>query len=126
MKEAIITSKTAKLAKEKNFTCNPNDCGWSYLEEHGMAMQYDEKTCVLRPTQSLLKKWLREIYSINIEISNEYAISDDFEGYSISIAYKNPIVFISHWEIVKNKQTFKTYEEALEEGLYQALKLIKN
>ena len=56
MEEQIIKIETAKLAKEKGFTCQSDDCYWSYLNPNGMATQYDEKSCVLVSTQSLLQK----------------------------------------------------------------------
>jgi len=68
MKDQLIKFETAKLAKEKGFLCDLADCQWSYLNENGMSMQYDEKSCVLRPTQSLLQRFIREQRGVHIEI----------------------------------------------------------
>lgn len=79
------------------------------------------------PTQSLLQKWLREKYEIYIEVE----ITDNtkyFHFKYILITSKdrdyNDLDMIDsakrHW----NDDRFKTYEEALEKGLQEALKLI--
>ena len=69
------------------------------------------------PTQSLLAKWLREEY--NIHVISQIGNLDYIKTYHYELRY-----------IDKNKFTckvngnFKTYEEALEIGLQEALKLI--
>ena len=101
MKEELITFDTAKIAKEK---------GFDLIARHQL------------PTQSLLQRWLREEHNLHIELETD--LYDDmktvcFRGYAIValVNFKNPhsISF----------KVFKTYEEALEAGLYQALLLIK-
>lgn len=106
MKETLVSFKTAELAEEKGFNED-------YLVDPKM---------VLRPTQSLLQKYLREKYSIFIEIRHCFK---DLTKYTFHV--------YTTWEeyMEKLKKAFKnempicnTYEEALEEGLYEALKLI--
>lgn len=86
------------------------------------------------PTQSLLQKWLRDVHKINLYIS--YEVIDDSE-----VAYVwNIIIDIPEgtgrkkdsWDFIKRISSFsekymmwyKNYEEALEAGLQEALKLI--
>lgn len=105
MNENLISFETANLAKEKN--CNLN-IGRVYCGNE----EWDE----VYPTQSLLQKWLREEHNIKVE-SLFNTLSND---YYINIVYnENNILrrFIG---------TYKTYEQALEVGLYEALKLIPN
>lgn len=150
MKDQLITIETAKLAKEKEFgmgkndyimlhtfydlkgvleqeitgscrekhTNSPNHLGALTLSDvecviNGMDNSLDE--FILAPTQSLLKKWLREEHSISIKIDDYITNSKVRFDYSITELGSqddNPIgIFIE-------------YEDALEEGLYEALKLI--
>tara|TARA_R110002012_G_C11328222_1_gene576686 strand:- start:196 stop:495 length:300 start_codon:yes stop_codon:yes gene_type:complete len=99
MKEQLISFETAKLAKEKGFNW-PCLCyrqksavigdetilevmeGEKYYDWNS----YPQVPFYSMPTQSLLQKWLREVYNVHIQI----------------------------------------YEEALEKGLFEALKLINN
>lgn len=136
LKEKLISFETAVLAKEKGFR---NACDWSvnkdneYIfmpdllypnnseftynpEEDPEVIEWEDmmKTLVLAPTQSLLQKWLRKIYSIHITITS---ISQESWQY--------------HIQKPKDKlgdnynEDFEDYEEALEDGLLAALKLIK-
>lgn len=65
-----------------------------------------------------IQKWLRDIYKISVEVTSSWWDSDKIEWeYNI---YKKSLSDDSPCSL----PIFKTYEEALEEGLYQALKLI--
>jgi len=128
MKEQLISFETAKLAKEKGYPQNEfNKVYWEGEQEDtpfSKALYYkkliedgnlEQETLTqmkiyVAPTQSLLQKWLREVYNIDIVIHH---INDDkFE----SFIYKN----IKHKKICYGV----TYEEVLEKGLHEALKLI--
>ena len=65
------------------------------------------------PTQNLLQKWIREIHKIDI-IVNVTSLTNEYWGHIPG--------FIATEIKTKN---FNTYEQALEETLFQALKLIK-
>jgi len=67
-------------------------------------------------TQSLLQRWLRERYGLHIHL----LFIDNVLGYQSIITNT-----ISNIELFKSKLYFP-YEQALEDGLYKALKLIKN
>jgi hypothetical protein len=115
MKDELVTKETALLAKEKGFDCRNEDSYWSYLNENSTAMCYHEKTCVLHPTQSLLQRWLREVHNIIVFVApfKDHAadVNDPLEwNYAI---YGKSI-----------GRDLKSYEEALEKGLQEALKLI--
>jgi hypothetical protein len=75
---------------------------------------------LLRPTQSQLAKWLREVYAIHIEVKLD-VISGVKYGFTIKV--------VSDGKVITNTLAYyekKPYEEALEKGLEQALKLIEN
>ncbi len=150
MHEQLISFETAKLAKEKEFN---EYCKYFYTEESGLCViddfdgdiltmlnddltiketHYDcngyfwyneledgtfehyEPVKYIAPTQSLLQKWLREEYKIDIVIGSNYI------GYNIILWNRN-----TNKNIKIEQNLFQYYEEALEQGLQEALKLIK-
>ena len=125
MEDTRITFETAKLAKEKRFPQEPNRRKVPYYNYKGefngdvtdFLRKYlrEEDTSdvesVSAPTQSLLAKWLREEHNIHL------------------IAYKNINIDGYDWcfittDGITNINSYKTYEEAYEIGLQEALKLI--
>ena len=127
MEDTRITFETAKLAKEKGFPQEPNRRKVPYYNYKGefngdvtdFLRKYlrEEDTSdvesVSAPTQSLLAKWLREKHNIHL------------------IAYKNINIDGYDWcyittDGITNINSYKTYEEAYEIGLQEALKLIDN
>ena len=126
MEDTLITYGTAKLAKEKGFPQEPNKLKIPYYNYKGefkgdvkdWLRKYLRKEdtsdveSVSAPTQSLLAKWLREEHNIHL------------------IAYKNINIDGYDWcfittDGITNINSYKTYEEAYEIGLQEALKLIK-
>ena len=103
MKDQLISFKTASLAKEKGFQI--------------MTINY---AYVKMPTQSLLQKWLREEHNIHILVA-----ATGFKDGSGSIPNRYDVMYFK--DICKNTfdSIHETYEEALEEGLQQALILLK-
>ena len=125
MEDTLITFETAKLAKEKGFPQEPNKLKIPYYNYKGefkgdvkdWLRKYlrNEDTSdvesVSAPTQSQLAKWLREKHNIHL------------------IAYKNINIDGYDWcyittDGITNINSYKTYEEAYEIGLQEALKLI--
>jgi hypothetical protein len=125
MKEQLISFETAKLAKDKGFKINTRK-GYIYRfkehesEDYVGSLTHDPLTCDIgAPTQSLLQKWLREKYNIDIIIMRD-GISDD----GITMKYY-PWIFTEK-NSIDWKGIFKdTYEKTLEKGLQEALKLIE-
>ena len=146
MEDTRVTFETAKLAKERGFDINGQDVfdlknnnkiinfkdlavqefikdvetgyrdkALNYLKENINRTDdnSDEEYYLLAPTQSLLAKWLREKHNIHL------------------IAYKNINIDGYDWcyittDGITNINSYKTYEEAYEIGLQEALKLIDN
>ena len=100
MEDTLINFETAKLAKEKGFD-------FIYIIDN-------ELTNHSLITQSLLQKWLREVHNIHITVTS---ISQESWQY--------------HIQKPKDKlgdnynEDYENYEEALEDGLQESLKLIK-
>lgn len=125
MKEELITFETAKLAKEKGFNIPSNFYYGALGKLHKSRQKLGQKSLkgsldsCLTTTQSLIQKWLREkhnihvipIWCIDVYSCELYDMRESIKG-----CQKN--VFGVQWK------DNCTYEEALEKGLYQALKLI--
>lgn len=124
MKEELITFETAKTAKQKGFS-------WHCEKHYNHEYSYDEPAIFMddlspedlepfeysAPTQSLLQKWLRESKNIIL------CIVDDFDKY---LGYSRGFVFTINGRLHYNSgDCFEEYEQALEEGLQEALKLIQ-
>ena len=73
------------------------------------------------PTQSLLQKWLRQIHNINVYPILSYTNN---QKYTIELRYDFSKIRTSQTGLTE-KIYYDTYEEALEQGLLEALKLIK-
>lgn len=97
MTEELVTLETAKLMKEK-----------------GML------TDIEFFPQSVVQKWLRETKNIHIFI---YNCACGY-GYEISKADNGTYIASSAYKGTNDGGKWDTYEEALESGLQEALKLI--
>lgn len=116
MEEQLITFETAKLAKEKGYDI---ECE-KYFNEDGELWAYIKWMEDLRddipfiPTQSLLQRWLREEHNIDVW-AVPFKNIDDEKAYD----------FTSDCDIYSESEIgYSTYEQALEIGLQEALKLI--
>ena len=127
MTEEFVTLETAKLLKEKGFkedvfTFYEVDCveGDMILSEtYDESENFNEKNdCLSAPTQSLAQKWLRETKNIHICIYNCAC------GYELSKADNGTHIASSAYKGTNDGGEWDTYEEALEAGLQEALKLI--
>jgi hypothetical protein len=127
MKEELITFETAKLAKEKGCKLKLFGKGFEYIDEDGnqywtsieKGISGKENTKpVIKCRQSLLQKWLREDRSISIVV-------DDFIANG-RIRYDQKVKPLGSQDVDFCDEPYETYEEALEDALKIALKLIKN
>lgn len=129
MKEISVKFETARLAKEKNFdwSCNnaydlSGNLGNYYdIVEESPFEENDVDYDSLRysaPTQSFLQKWLREVHNIHIHI----CYFTESNTWNVDL-YKLP-----NNDLINNPMEFSknnTYEQALEVGIYEGLKLVK-
>lgn len=127
MEEQLIAFETAKLAKEKGFDWEsykvfmkedneyksircPLPENWNSLK--------NSKEAISRPTQSLLQKWLREVHNIQM-FMKPYWDSSLNKG-----EFACDVIRIKDGKVIKSLR-LNSYEEALEKGLQEALKLIQ-
>ena len=125
MTEELVTLETAKLLKEKGFNWKCEHL----IDRNKVITKYDlpqsmsccteiddEPVEFLCPTLYIAQKWLRENHSIHIAVDiNQYGRwyyrLYDIKDYD----------FLSETEVDK---IYKSYEEVLEAGIQEALKLI--
>jgi len=145
MTENYISFEMAKLAKEKGFDkffyfyATPRSKIFG-IDEHNMYYPvknifkkiyncneyavYNEKNIIPAPTQSLLQKWLREEFNVQIEINMGVKYINDILTNLYSYSVFTPSSQLKeNWEF--SSKEFKNYEEALERGLQKALEIIK-
>jgi hypothetical protein len=125
MKDQLITLETAKLAKEKGFdTPTP----WYYHPRYGLHTAFWEEDgddnsnhnsdewadgYYSAPTQSTLQKWLREKHHLHVFSIRE---EDDWIFKYCEFSQGN--------KTREGRVQYATYEQALEAGLLEALRLI--
>jgi len=143
MKDKLIEFETAKLANEKGFDI---ECLHFYSKPKSKMFGIDEHrrpypikntpkklyTCreyaalniesvYTAPTQSILQKWLRKVHNIDVFALAYTRMDDD------GLRSKKYIWMIyDKFSSTKYNLLWDTFEEALEDGLLNALKLIKN
>lgn len=78
--------------------------------------------CYYQPTQSLLQKWLREIKNLHIAIIRDAC----GYGYDICKADNGTHIADGVFDGPNDGGQWDTYEEALEVGIQESLKLIKS
>ena len=120
MTEAFVTLETAKMLKEKGFM---EDCMAFYTKNVLFKCNAYINTNVLKlpaPTQSIAQKWLRETKNIHICV---YNCACGY-GYEISKADNGTHMASSVYKGTNDGEEWDSYEEALEAGLQEALKLI--
>lgn len=113
--DKLISFETAILAKEKGFN---EVCLNNYALDGN---SYDRKPVGLSaPTQSLLQDWLREKHNIYIVILPTINMCWAFKIINIG----NENIELPPYDGV-DAYDYSVYEEALEAGLFEGLKLIK-
>jgi len=91
--------------------------------------QEHPKVFCTRPTQTLLQKWLREIHKIDIYIIR-YGFGYYAQLNNVPPANQGNVKYIDRrWNMPpkdENSGNLRIYEDALEVGLLEALKIITN
>jgi hypothetical protein len=118
MEEQLISYDTAKLAKEKGLERS----GIAYYSPNGILWQNGRKhpNQYQAITQSLLQKYLREKHKLRVFV--DQSIQGIFRWGIYKWNYDNNI---GKWQRIAQPLSYNTYEEALEVGLKEGLKLIK-
>ena len=150
MKEQLINFETAKLAKEKGFNvetlhfyCKNRTCDYIKTPyKYSFEVNANQETLIngeidnfgygitwSAPTQSLLQKWLRDVHNIYVESYHDLTSDGTKIQFYTSWGFlqqkdKNGNRNVNGWYDEYND--WKTYEEALEIGLQEGLKLLSD
>ena len=122
-KEDYVSLKVAKLLKEKGF----NEPVFSQYTKHGSVWRCNEPEnfnesveCFSRPTLYEAQKWLRKKFYIAVNIYNTLSTN--------GIAWKWEINNIKVCKSIIDRNTsfigYETFEQALDDGILEALKYI--
>lgn len=130
MKEELVKYETALLAKKKDFDWDVYDgydtrtgkiC-YTLKEEwrEGCPINIEYDVFVSAPTQSLLQRWLREIHKIHIWVQLNTLTAETTNLLFEVVIYKPSLTNTTDITYCY----YSSYEEALEQGLIHALKLV--
>ena len=142
MEDQIVSLETAMLLKEKGF--NEPCCRFyednemhelNYYQGNGAGfvrnnspindMMYCEEMQCTAQTQSLAQKWLREVHRITFNASPHSNNGEIVYVVTIKDISNKKCINFNVMMDARNKATmFKTYEDAIEEGLKYCLKTI--
>jgi hypothetical protein len=116
MKEQLISFETAIFARKKGFNIKTEAF-------------YGRDFPCYAPTQTLLQKWLREIHQIETKIWAEHYPNGtnwccQALQWDLTLDFKTTNLIKNGTYGFGDNHEFKTYEEALEFILYEALKMI--
>ena len=124
IEERYVSFETAQMLKEAGFDvpCNSqytdNGFGWSDLDK----VNYNEyETSYSRPTQSLAAKWLREKHRIALDVAF-IPPSVDGDVWQYFVGEMDDMIWEGEYETGRK---YATYEQAMEAGLQEAIKLVK-
>lgn len=134
IEESYVSLDTAKLLKEAGFEEPCRGIYRAYRMGNSVFREYDRKNTkddlcwnsadrfqyeYLAPTQALAARWLREVHHYAVCIW----FSKDHEKWFYAHGDINSIMFDTDYLI--SEFVYDSYEEALEAGLREAVKLIK-
>lgn len=123
IEEQYVSRDTARMLKEAGFRelTKTHYTNIGQVWETALPADYNDdfncNTCN-RPTQALAARWLREVHGMYIEIYHRVT----GYGYFIVEIESNELLAIP---TIGDKIQFDTYEEAFENALRKAIKLIK-
>ena len=130
LKEDIVSFETAKLAHKASFIFKGRTNDWlntslPYHEDGTRNLRFDYNgEYYPAPTQSLLQCWLREKHNLLVEINfRTFGVSNG-NGYFYMVERKNKDKSMNNYIGKDVWSGFETYEEALERGLQDALRII--
>lgn len=121
--ETYVSFKTAKLLKEAGFDslCRSQYTGRRQVFTYKLLYNFNEDNGVYsRPTQALAARWLREAHSIVVDVAFDPPKRGDDWRYFIG-DMENMV-----WagDFNSSDKRYDTYEEAMEDALQEALRLI--
>lgn len=137
MNETVITNEVAKLAKKIGFDIPTigyyiklND-GWEFQRDEIGSYNWNERKGRSAPSQAVLQTWLRNKYGYSLEVNYKFFAVSSGNGFYFSIK-RLPHNCWGHLAGQIGQEYygkdilngFKRYEEALETGLLETIKIL--
>ncbi|MBU3813528.1 MAG: hypothetical protein H9791_03345 [Candidatus Bacteroides intestinipullorum] len=123
IEEQFVSLDTARMLKEAGFNV---PCRYSYDNVGGFRWskigESTPKGWVPCPTQALAARWLREVHRISVD-AEFMAPSTNIDVWKYFIGKMDDMIWPGDFET--SERTYAIYEEAMEAGLREAVKLIK-
>ena len=124
--ETYVSLETGKLLKQAGFDWECRKIYYCYHEDgdkwelednyknHKHILKLDH--CLLTPTLDVAQRWLREVKQCYVHVYPMFSFEGTLEYYFVEVIYPRS-------RVIKQNE-FNTYEEAQEEGIKEALKII--
>lgn len=130
IEESYVSRDTARMLKEAGFEANLKTTyveeekdEWAFWDSGTKRSDYNYfDDTIACPTQALAARWLREKHRIVVDVTF-IPPSVDGNQWQYFIGEMDDMVWKGDFESSDRK--YSTYEEALEAGLKEAIKLIK-
>ena len=124
IEESYVSFDTAKMLKEAGFD---EVCRYNYDNVGGFRwLKIGEPTpkgWVPCPTQALAARWLREVHHLNLYACFDYVCFEDGERKWFFM--RENTMINDYTSVYSSIISYDSYEQALEAGLQEAVKLIK-
>lgn len=129
IKEQFVSFETAKLLKEAGFDV---PCFNQYTERGTIwhcdcPENFNKSQCATScPTQALAARWLREVHEIHVSSNIFMDSANDADGKTVDEwTFWSYDLFDNSGRIIEESDDrYDSYEQALETGLQEAIKLI--
>jgi thiamine kinase-like enzyme len=109
--DQFIEFKTAKLANEKGFNILTRS---RYREDGSHGETFKEGVQIMRPTQTKLQRWLREVHNLHLHLNEKSSLRrKNYKNIKVSEYLSD----VTEWD--------ESFEKTIERGLLEALKLIR-
>lgn len=123
IEEQFVSFDTARMLKEAGFDVV---CHSAYYATGNSAVMHEKNSmlspgCISRPTQALAARWLREVHRIAIDVAF-IPPSVDGDVWQYFVGEMDGMIWEGDY---KTGRKYATYEQAMEDGLQEAVKLIK-
>lgn len=131
IEESYVSFDTAKLLKEVGFEANlktryveEEKDEWAFWESGTKRSDYNYfDDTIACPTQALAARWLREKHRIVVDVTLSF--HHYFDGVNWQYLVGNMDDMIWEGDFKPSARKYSTYEEAMEAGLQEAIKLVK-
>lgn len=126
IEESFVSFDTAKLLKEAGFDvpCTSQYTEGKCIWNVGYPDNFNQDEFgYSRPTLALAARWLREVHHLNVYACFDYVCFDDGERKWFFM--RENTMINDYTSVYCSIISYDSYEQALEAGLQEAIKLIK-